>query len=59
MQGLYHLKWTEGGWCQDVDGVYVPLPFTAKATEYEVVQDLFRRHHDAHAVQVDRGWHKD
>ena len=42
------------GWSERVDGTYVPLPFTTLASEAQVVADVFERHPNANAVQVDR-----
>ena len=42
------------GWSEKVDGTYVPLPFTIFASEEQVIADVFDRHPDADAVQVDR-----
>ena len=42
------------GWSEKVDGTYVPLPFTIFASEAQVIADVFDRHPDADAVQVDR-----
>ena len=42
------------GWSERVDGTYVPLPFTPLASEAQVVADVFARHPEANAVQVDR-----
>ena len=42
------------GWSEKVDGTYVPLPFTSFASEEQVIADVFDRHPDADAVQVDR-----
>ena len=44
------------GWSERVDGTYVPLPFTPQATESQVVADVFARHPEANAVQVDRNY---
>ena len=54
MYGLILIRAESFGWSEKVDGTYVPLPFTIFASEAQVIADVFDRHPDADAVQVDR-----
>jgi hypothetical protein len=54
MKGLILIKAESFGWSEKVNGEYVPLPLTRQATEAQVVEHVFARYPEAHAVQFDR-----